>query len=75
MPNQTAPSQNTPRVVPLQGGSNFRDLGGYRTADGRAVRSGAVKIAVNAVRPLAEAEAVHRDLAGRETTGSTVMVP
>jgi NADPH2:quinone reductase len=40
-----------------------------------AVRSGAVKIAVNAVRPLAEAEGVHRDLAGRETTGSTVMVP
>jgi len=31
-----------PYVVPLQGGSNFRDLGGYRTADGRAVRRGAV---------------------------------
>ncbi|GJD34396.1 quinone oxidoreductase family protein [Methylobacterium aerolatum] len=40
-----------------------------------AVRSGAVKIAVNAVRPLSEAVEVHRDLAGRETTGSTVMVP
>jgi protein-tyrosine phosphatase len=27
-----------PLVVPLQGGSNFRDLGGYRTSDGRQVR-------------------------------------
>jgi protein-tyrosine phosphatase len=31
-----------PHVVPLQGGSNFRDLGGYRTGDGRRVRRGAV---------------------------------
>ncbi|MDJ0276381.1 tyrosine-protein phosphatase [Sphingomonas sp. 2R-10] len=28
------------RVVPLEGGQNFRDLGGYRTADGRQVRWG-----------------------------------
>ena len=35
-------SQELPYVVPLQGGSNFRDLGGYRTADGRQVRRGAV---------------------------------
>ncbi len=26
------------RLLPLQGGQNFRDLGGYRTADGRTVR-------------------------------------
>ncbi|WP_395713898.1 tyrosine-protein phosphatase [Reyranella sp.] len=31
-----------PHVVPLEGGSNFRDLGGYGTKDGRAVRRGAV---------------------------------
>ena len=31
-----------PRVVALQGCSNLRDLGGYRTADGRAVRFGSV---------------------------------
>lgn len=31
-----------PRVVPLEGGSNFRDLGGYRVADGRRVRRGLV---------------------------------
>ena len=31
-----------PYVVPLKGGSNFRDLGGYRTADGRAVRRSTV---------------------------------
>ena len=26
------------RLLPLQGGRNFRDLGGYRTADGRHVK-------------------------------------
>lgn len=31
-------SEELPNVVPLQGGSNFRDLGGYRAADGRTVR-------------------------------------
>ena len=28
------------RLLPLQGGQNFRDLGGYRTEDGRRVRWG-----------------------------------
>lgn len=28
------------RVLPLEGGQNFRDLGGYRTRDGRQVRWG-----------------------------------
>ncbi|MBV8188550.1 MAG: tyrosine-protein phosphatase [Alphaproteobacteria bacterium] len=31
-----------PSVVPLEGGSNFRDLGGYRTSSGQTVRRGAV---------------------------------
>ncbi|WP_176594436.1 tyrosine-protein phosphatase [Sphingobium sp. EM0848] len=30
------------RVLPLEGGRNFRDIGGYRTADGRTVRWGRV---------------------------------
>jgi protein-tyrosine phosphatase len=32
----------SPRIVSLEGGSNFRDLGGYRTRDGRRVRRGLV---------------------------------
>jgi protein-tyrosine phosphatase len=31
-----------PHVVPLEGGSNFRDLGGYRTIGGKSVRRGTV---------------------------------
>ncbi len=30
------------RLLPLEGGRNFRDLGGYRTSDGRQVRWGRV---------------------------------
>jgi protein-tyrosine phosphatase len=30
------------RLLPLQGGRNFRDLGGYRAADGRQVRWGRI---------------------------------
>jgi protein-tyrosine phosphatase len=33
---------HSPTVVPLEGGSNFRDLGGYRTEGGRTVRHGLV---------------------------------
>jgi protein-tyrosine phosphatase len=36
------PDSILPNVLKLQGGSNFRDLGGYATADGRTVRRGAV---------------------------------
>ncbi|GJE59130.1 quinone oxidoreductase family protein [Methylobacterium trifolii] len=39
------------------------------------VGSGAVKIPVHAQYKLSDAQQVHRDLAGRETTGSTVMIP
>lgn len=35
-----APVAPHERVIPLQGGQNFRDLGGYRTADGRRVKWG-----------------------------------
>lgn len=30
------------RLLPLEGGQNFRDLGGYRTADGRIVKWGTI---------------------------------
>jgi len=38
------------------------------------VQSGAVKIEVNQTYPLADAAQAHRDLEGRKTTGSTVLV-
>ena len=39
------------------------------------VIAGAVKIIVNQTYPLAEAAQAHRDLEGRKTTGSTVLLP
>ncbi len=39
------------------------------------VSSGAVKIAVNQTYSLADAKQAHRDLEGRKTTGSTVLLP
>lgn len=39
------------------------------------VKKGAVKIAINQTYPLAEAAQAHRDLEGRKTTGSTVLLP
>ncbi|WP_419828096.1 tyrosine-protein phosphatase [Sphingomonas sp.] len=37
---QAAVSTPHQRLLPLQGGQNFRDLGGYRTTNGRSVRWG-----------------------------------
>jgi NADPH:quinone reductase len=39
------------------------------------VASGAVKIPVNQKYPLKDAQKAHRDLEGRNTTGSTILVP
>jgi len=39
------------------------------------VLSGSVKIEINQTYPLAEAAQAHRDLEGRKTTGSTVLLP
>ncbi|HUD90401.1 tyrosine-protein phosphatase [Sphingobium sp.] len=36
----TAATQQHPRLLPLAGSRNFRDLGGYRTADGHSVKWG-----------------------------------
>jgi NADPH2:quinone reductase len=40
-----------------------------------AVRSGAVKVTIGQTYPLADAATAHRDLEGRRTTGSTVLLP
>lgn len=39
------------------------------------VGSGAVRIEVNQTCPLSEVARIHRDLEGRKTTGSTVLLP
>src|SRR5690348_14527454 len=39
-PESVAPVWPQARVLPLEGGRNFRDLGGYATEDGRRVRWG-----------------------------------
>jgi protein-tyrosine phosphatase len=41
-PHATKAPSALPRIVCLEGCTNFRDLGGYRTADGRRVRHGLV---------------------------------
>jgi protein-tyrosine phosphatase len=51
------------RFIPMEGGRNFRDLGGYRTADGRTVRWGRIyrSGSLGALTPAAAArlEALH----------------
>ena len=42
IPEQGAPVKTALRVLPLEGGRNFRDLGGYQSEDGRTVRWGQV---------------------------------
>jgi NADPH2:quinone reductase len=39
------------------------------------VKAGKVKISINQTYPLREAAQAHRDLEGRKTTGSTVLLP
>lgn len=39
------------------------------------VQRGAVKIAIGQTYPLSEASVAHRDLEGRKTTGSTILIP
>ena len=39
------------------------------------VGNGAVKIEINQTYPLRDAAAAHRDLEGRRTTGSTILLP
>ncbi len=41
-PQAGEPIMAATRVLPLEGGRNFRDLGGYETADGRRVKWGQV---------------------------------
>jgi NADPH2:quinone reductase len=61
--------------------SLFAHAGTRATLDSMAenlfgvVASGAVKIPVHARAKLADAVQVHKDLAGRQTTGATIMTP
>jgi NADPH2:quinone reductase len=40
-----------------------------------AVKSKAVRVLIGQTYPLSEAAEAHRDLEGRRTTGSTVLIP
>lgn len=51
------------RVLPLEGGANFRDLGGYRAADGRRVRWGRV-FRAGSLANLTDADLAHLDEIG-----------
>jgi NADPH2:quinone reductase len=51
------------------------DLTGAADALFDVIASGAVNVTVNQRYPLAEAAKAHRDLEGRKTTGSTILVP
>ena len=51
------------------------DLVGSANALFDVVRSGAVKIEINQTYPLSETVQAHKDLEGRKTTGSTVLLP
>lgn len=51
------------------------DLTGAADALFDVIASGAVNVTVNQRYPLAEAAQAHRDLEGRKTTGSTILVP
>ncbi len=54
------------RLLPLQGGQNFRDLGGYRTSDGRTVRWG-VLFRSGAMNGLTEADFAYLSKIGIHT--------
>jgi protein-tyrosine phosphatase len=56
------------RVLNFEGISNFRDLGGYRASDGRAVKWGRLYRSGNL------AEASRADLAGLQTLGLTTFI-
>ncbi|MCG8413758.1 MAG: tyrosine-protein phosphatase [Pseudomonadales bacterium] len=42
VPDEGEAKRVAPRLLPLQGGRNFRDIGGYSTTDGRTVKWGQV---------------------------------
>ena len=79
------PSYTTGTPLPLVISRTRPTLGSYTAtrADLEAaardlfavVKKGAVKIAINQTYPLREAAQAHRDLEGRKTTGSTVLLP
>ncbi len=54
------------RLLPLEGGSNFRDLGGYRTADGQTVARGLL-FRSGAMTSLTEADMAYLDGFGIKT--------
>ena len=60
------PSMSYRRLLPLEGGSNFRDLGGYQTLDGKTVRRGMLFRSA-AMTALTDADMAYLDQFGIKT--------
>ncbi|MCY3793300.1 MAG: tyrosine-protein phosphatase [Gammaproteobacteria bacterium] len=60
------PSMSYRRLLPLEGGSNFRDLGGYRTVDGQTVARGML-FRSGAMTALTDADMAYLDGFGIKT--------
>ena len=60
------PSMSYRRLLPLEGGSNFRDLGGYRTVDGQTVARGLL-FRSGAMTALTDADMAYLDGFGIKT--------
>ena len=72
----SARGEASPLTVPgLANGHTYACTVSASNAAGMGAPSGAVKVTVSHRYPLADAAVAHRDLQGRRTVGSVVLVP
>ena len=68
-------AQNAPRPTLGSYTATRQELVDCANALFDVVKKGAVRIEINQTYPLKDAQQAHRDLEGRKTTGSTVLLP